>query len=148
MIVRTLTSSDFAAFAALQASFCAYAGEAPQPEDEARRLFDAALDPDKNLHFIVAEKDGTLVGMLSLTIGQSSYKISPFAWCDDFFVSEEYRRLGVGRALMAQAQLVATNSGCSNILVGVGNQERQSLAFYARRGFVDMQCRLLTLPLA
>ena len=112
-----------------------------------RKLFAKALDPAVNLWFYGAFAEGRLVGLVSLTFAESSYKVAPFAWCDDLYVEADHRKQGVASSLMRKAQAVATARGCSNILLGAGEDEGGALRFYAALGFRDMKNRLLTLPL-
>ena len=51
------------------------------------------------------------------------------------------------KMLIEKAKDVATSVGCSNILLGVGEQETAANDFYNNAGFADMKCRLMTLPL-
>ena len=102
---------------------------------------------DRNNIMYVGAFDGdTVVGILSLTIGRSSYKLSPFAWCDDIYVKESHRRMGIGRQLIEKAEEIARHSNCSNLLLGVGEDEKDAISFYETVGFKDMHCRLMTLP--
>lgn len=85
--------------------------------------------------------------MISLTIGESSYQNAPFAYADDFYVVKQKRGLGIGRALISAAKEEAILHRCSNILVGAGNNETYSIAFYEKNQFFDMDCKLMILPL-
>lgn len=105
------------------------------------------LDSDRNIVYIGAFVDGEIVGIVSLTFGSSSYKLSPFAWCDDLYVKKSHRRMGIGRELLIKAGEIARTRNCSNILLGVGENEQEAIAFYKKAGFKDMKCRLMTLPL-
>ncbi|OFZ77029.1 MAG: hypothetical protein A2451_11960 [Bdellovibrionales bacterium RIFOXYC2_FULL_39_8] len=85
--------------------------------------------------------------MISLTFGESSYKVAPFAYADDFYVMKGKRGTGIGRALIERAKKEAIDHHCSNILVGVGNGESDSIEFYKKNKFFDMECKLMSLPL-
>ena len=142
--IRMLHVEDAAAFAESMKQFMAGAGDDPPTERELQTLFERALRPESNLVYIVAACDVGLVGMLSLTFGESSYKLAPFAWGDDFYVDERHRRAGIGRRLIERAVEIAAERGCSNVLVGVGRDESDAQAFYAATGFVDLRCNLLS----
>lgn len=145
--VRALRADDFEQFCRLMNGFFGYSAGSEANHDELTMLFEAAIDPSKNIHFLVACDADRLIGCLSLTFAESSYKVAPFAWADDFYVEPNARGSGVGSALMQAARELAQSKRCSNILVGVGNGESETLRFYDRAGFKDMSCKLMTLPL-
>ena len=147
MQIRELESNDYAGFSSLMRQFFAYAGDDPASDGDLVNLFAKVLDPQINFCWLGAFDDTELIGILSLTFGESSYRTAPFAWCDDFFVDPEHQRRGVGSQLLAEASRVAMARGCSNILLGVGAKEDGAARFYQANGFKDMQCRLMTLPL-
>lgn len=147
ILVRKLQNGDFDQFLNLMIGFYSYSGDGVATSEMIRPLFEKATDPNINFHVFVAADGTNLIGMISLTIGESSYKVSSFAWADDFYVDGATRGQGVGGKLMAAASDFAKDKGCSNVLVGVGFGEEETLKFYANKGFRDMQCKLLTLPL-
>ena len=127
--------------------FYSYSGDGEATSEIMRPLFDKATDPATNFHVFVANNGKKLVGLISITIGESSYRVSSFAWADDFYVDSDFRGQGVGGKLMSAAADFAKSLGCSNVLVGVGFGEEDTLKFYSNNGFKDMACKLLTLPL-
>jgi ribosomal protein S18 acetylase RimI-like enzyme len=145
--VRKLAAADYAGFLALMKRFYVYSGDKEPDLEQVRPLFRRALDPGVNYLVLVAAAGAELVGMLSLTFGESSYKAAPFAWCDDFYVDEKLRVQGIGKILTRAAMAAAKKRRCSNILCGAGQDETAALKFYERAGFKDMRCKLLTLPL-
>lgn len=145
--IRRLHHDDFDEFLILMKSFYSYSGDGDATAPMIRPLFEKAMDSNSNFHVFVASLEDKLMGMISITVGESSYKVSSFAWADDFYVNESCRGKGIGRLLIGAAADFARNQGCSNVLVGVGNKEEESLRFYEKSGFNDMNCKLLTLPL-
>jgi len=145
--IRRLGPDDFDAFHALMTRFYQHANNELPDAGEIRTLFDQAVSPADNIEFLVAVVKDECVGLVSATFGLSSYKVSPFAWCDDLYVAENHRNTGVGSLLLQAVEDTARRRGCSNILLAAGEGEDDTLEFYATRGFNDMKCRLLTLPL-
>ncbi|MCK5074140.1 MAG: GNAT family N-acetyltransferase [Bacteriovoracaceae bacterium] len=145
--VRNLIIDDSNSFINLMNKFYEYSGGKQETEQSIMPLFEKALNPTANLHFLVAVQDSNLIGMISLTFAESSYKVSPFAYGDDFYVVDEKRGAGVGNALIEGAKKEAIKHNCSNILVGVGNDESDAISFYKKNKFFDMECKLMTLPL-
>jgi GNAT superfamily N-acetyltransferase len=145
--VRQLTDQDFEAFRELVTAFLAYAKNDPLDFEEVQSLFGKAIGVESNFIVFMASCEGRPVGLLSLTFGESSYKALPFAFADDLFVLESYRGTGIGRGLLSAAVEYARAQGCSNILAGVGMNEERSIRFFRSHGFLDLECRLLSLPL-
>ena len=94
-----------------------------------------------------AEEGDELVGVVSLSFAESSYKVSPFGWCDDLFVCSSHRGSGIGQRLMEAVAERARAADCSCVLLGVGVSEAQTQAFYRRLGYVDLDNKLFSLPL-
>ncbi len=145
--IRPLRPDDRDGFVRLMTQFYEHAGNDVPPRGDIERLFHKAVDPHTNLSYLLACVGERAVGLLSLTFGESSYKVAPFAWCDDFYVEEEHRRLGVGARLVQAAALAAAEQGCSNILLGIGREEPSAQDFYGKNGFIDLNCKLLSLPI-
>ncbi|MBW2453103.1 MAG: GNAT family N-acetyltransferase [Deltaproteobacteria bacterium] len=115
--------------------------------EQMRRFFELVTEEGANLVYLGAFVEGELAGLVSVTFGQSSYKLAPFAWCDDLYVDEGYRRRGVAQRLMRHLRQLAEERGCSNVLLGVGLAETGATQLYESLGFTDMGCRLMTWPI-
>lgn len=90
-------------------------------------------------HALVAELDGRVVGHLFIVFWQREVfvreALRPYAYVLELFVREEVRDAGVGTALMAEAERVATARGLGTLALGVLAGNHSAEAFYARRGF-------------
>ena len=147
MEIRELQKNDIEEFQKIIKEFYNYAGDTIPQEEEIQILFNNAINEESNLIFIGAFDNNSIMGILSLTFGESSYKVAPFAWCDDFYVDKTHRNKGIGKSLLQKAKEIAKNKKCSNILAGVGKDEIETQKFYNATGFLDMQCKLMTLPI-
>lgn len=147
MEVREIYEEDFFDFQDIMTEFYNYAGNNIPKDAEMKVLFDKGRDRETNFIFLGAFYNSKLVGIVSVTFGESSYKVSPFVWCDDLYVKENYRNKGIGKNLLQKVKEIAMEKGCSNILVGVGHEEKESQKFYKSLGFVDMNCKLMSLPI-
>lgn len=146
MNIRRLCDKDFQEFKRIMKKFYNYAKN-DIPEDNAiKLLFDKAVTGDDFI-FIGAFEGHEMAGILSLAFAESSYKVMPFVWCDDLYVEEDYRNKGIGKRLFMKAKEIAGERGCSCILAGVGQGEKEANAFYESIGFTDLKCNLLSLPL-
>lgn len=90
----------------------------PRADDEARARIRDALEQE-NLEFLVARDGDVPVGLCSLTCGFSTYKASPFALMEDYYVAPTHRGTGVARQLVDAARDRARSKGCHSFVVGV-----------------------------
>ncbi len=147
MQVRELVAADRGVFVELMRAFLGHAGGEVPSDPEVAALLDLADPPGGEFVFLGAFDGDDLAGILSVAFARSTYRASPFAWCDDLFVREANRRSGVGEALLEAAADLARSRGCSNVLVAAGEGEDGALAFYRRCGFTDMPWKVLSRPL-
>ena len=59
----------------------------------------------------------------------------PYAELTELFVEEAYRRLGVGRALVAYAEQLARQSGAGELFILTGADNLPAQAFYRALGY-------------
>lgn len=147
MDIREVEPDDYNQFIALFKEFFEYAGNEDLEDQEMKKIWDNALNEKKNYVVFCAVVGPELVGIVSITLGESSYKAAPFAWCDDLYVKKDYRSRGIGKALMLNVTEYCHIHGCSNVLLGVGQDEHNVKSFYKSLGYQEMQNTLLTLPL-
>jgi ribosomal protein S18 acetylase RimI-like enzyme len=83
---------------------------------------------DKGAEFVVAEVDGALAGMIH--------------WHEGFVhalhVDAAYRRLGIGAALMAEAERATRAAGLPHLRLETDTFNGPSQALYRRLGFVEI----------
>jgi GNAT superfamily N-acetyltransferase len=90
--------------------------------------------------FVVCERSGHMLGFAQLTLGAQQQPVHARqpAELNRLYVQERFTGAGLGSALLAQAEDLATSEGTKTIWLTawVGNQ--RALAFYARRGYADV----------
>ncbi|MBU1700865.1 MAG: GNAT family N-acetyltransferase [Candidatus Eisenbacteria bacterium] len=143
--IRALKPDDYEQLIQLLMEFFVYAGNDILDDEETSRLWDKAIDEEKNYHMMCAIDHGELVGIVSVTFGESSYKAAPFAWCDDLYVKKAYRGHGIAKMLMERICDFSARVGCSNVLLGVGIDDEHAKELYKSLGFIEMRNTLLTL---
>jgi GNAT superfamily N-acetyltransferase len=95
----------------------------------------AALFSEKQkANALVAEIDGKVIGMATYYDIYSSFLAKPGIWLDDLYVYEEYRRFGVGKALMTTLCEIAHRAGCARIDWIVSRDNENGRIFYAQLG--------------
>jgi GNAT superfamily N-acetyltransferase len=90
--------------------------------------------------FLVAERAGHLIGFAQLTAGATHGLVAarPAAELNRLYVLERFTGLGVGTALLAQAEALAAASGAAVLWLTAWDGNRRALGFYARRGYADV----------
>jgi len=65
----------------------------------------------------VAEAGGSIIGLMSLTIGASLYDHKPYVVIDELVVNAAHRGQGVGKRLVDEAFSRAVERGCGEVCV-------------------------------
>ena len=95
-------------------------------------------DPAKDIHrklrvqrdlFLVGTLDGRLVA--TVMAGYEGHR----GWINYLAVAEEYRRRGVGRRLMDEAEACLRAIGCPKINLQIRSSNTEVVAFYCALGF-------------
>ncbi len=128
MILRHATLADAAAIAALTGELGYTADEAASRE-RLSKLLDRA-----ECHLVVAEMKGAVAGWLQAVTGEvleSGFRVEIVG----LVVGEKFRRRGVGRALVARAEVWARSLGAPAIVVRSNTLRTESHVFYPALGF-------------
>ncbi len=92
----------------------------------------------------VAELEGTIVGFACLRITRSICYEFALAELTELYIEETYRRRGVGRALMTQAELVALEHGAESLTLLTGGKNLTAQDFYRSLGYQVLQDLVLS----
>lgn len=100
----------------------------------------AGLLASPSITILVAEQAGHLIGFAQLTRGSRHELVScePAVELNRLYVQEPFTSMGVGRALLRQAEELAAAQGARAfwLTAWVGNP--RALAFYARNGYQEV----------
>lgn len=75
------------------------------------------------------------IGLINCFLGYSTFKARPLLNIHDIVVLPEYRRKGVGQALLAAAEAEACERGCCKLTLEILSGNTLALASYTRFGF-------------
>ena len=75
------------------------------------RFFDAS----EPVHALVAERDGTLIGLVHYLFHRTTTSIAPTCYLNDLFTSAEARGGGVGKALIEAVYARARGAGSTRV---------------------------------
>jgi GNAT superfamily N-acetyltransferase len=83
---------------------------------------------------ILAEVDGQVVGFALFFYNYSTFLTKPGIYLEDLFVLPEYRRQGIGKALLSYLTERAAQEGCGRLEWSVLDWNAPAIAFYQRMG--------------
>jgi GNAT superfamily N-acetyltransferase len=83
---------------------------------------------------LVAEVDQQVIGIATYYNIYSTFISKPGIWLDDLFVFTQYRKMGIGKALMKELCAIATKNNCGRIDWIVARDNTSGRAFYQSMG--------------
>lgn len=86
--------------------------------------------------FLVAVEDDKFIGYIYYTILEKKDKI---AYIEQFYVEEEYRNKGVGKALMNEVEKIASNNKCDKVELNCWSFNQNALDFYYHLGYKNQR---------
>ncbi|MDX2242587.1 MAG: GNAT family N-acetyltransferase [Leptolyngbyaceae cyanobacterium bins.302] len=81
-----------------------------------------------------AEIDQNAVGFVLFSQMYSSFLAQPTIWIDDLFVQAEWRRQGIGTALLQYIAQIAKRRNCGRIEWTVATRNDSGVQFYQQQG--------------
>ncbi len=136
MKIRQATIEDSAVITQLMAQLIeasGYEGWQVSPERVEESLRKMA-DNDA-YQVLLAEDEGQVVGLLSLSFRHTLFHPAPSALIDELVVEQGHRRQGVGQQLMAEAIERCRAAGCCEIEVSTERSNEAAQEFYRQHGF-------------
>jgi GNAT superfamily N-acetyltransferase len=113
----------------------------PSAEDGVLERLQAVTE-DPNSRALVATVDGEVAGMAVLTVAPYAPLFDQRAVHAHYLhVLDGYRRMGIGKALLAAAVSLADETGAEHVVTSVLPQMRETQRFYARLGFSPVVVR-------
>ena len=94
------------------------------------------ISQDGCRHLLVSEKDGLLVGTADLTlITNLTRGLKSFGIIENLVVAPNYRRQGIGEALLKEAILIAQQENCYKVELVSSSQREGAGSLYKKLGF-------------
>jgi len=114
MKIRDLERSDYAAWLPLWNGYNAFygrSGPTALPVEVTETTWQRFFDAREPVYALVAELDGSLIGLTHYLFHRSTTLIGPICYLQDLYTAPERRRTGVGRALIEAVYQRAQDSG-------------------------------------
>jgi GNAT superfamily N-acetyltransferase len=83
---------------------------------------------------IVAIIDDKIVGIATYYDIFSTFTAQPGMWLDDLYVYEDYRKYGIGKAILVELSVIAKKTVCTRIDWIVANDNTNGKGFYNAMG--------------
>jgi GNAT superfamily N-acetyltransferase len=117
------------------ASLCTELGYPTSTEDMTARTAEISLQP--NSKTVVAEVNNQIVGFMGITKCLSWEQNGCFVRIQALVVSEQYRKLGIGKSLIDYAESWAKEMDAKHLVLNCGNRPERDSAhkFYSKIGF-------------
>jgi GNAT superfamily N-acetyltransferase len=110
VIIRKAQASDEARWRMLWAGYIAFY-RASVPEEVTASSWRQILDPASNIHALVAEKDGVVIGICNYVFHDSTWSTQPICYLQDLFVDPERRGGGAAKKLILACEEEAKAKG-------------------------------------
>lgn len=128
------TMSDLDDVAVLFNNYRIFYGQSSDLEG-AKAFLKERMEQNESTIFLAKSKDGLPAGFVQLYPIFSSVGMKRKWLLNDLFVAEEYRRHGVGKALMNQAKEFAVETKTAGILLETSKDNINAQALYESEGY-------------
>lgn len=135
LTVRTARPSDLDALVGLLAELFALEPDFRADEARQRRGLRRMLEDPIRRRVLVAERDGAVIGMITVQIVVSTAEGGDAGLVEDLVVAAPHRGAGVGRRLLAAAEAWAEARGATRLQLLADRENALALGFYARVGW-------------
>jgi len=143
VIVRPIERRDFEGWLPLWNGYNAFygrSGPTALPEEITRTTWARFFDDREPMHALVAERDGTLIGLAHYLFHRSTISIAATCYMQDLYTSEAARGSGVGTALIEAVYAAAAKAGSQRVYWQTHETNATAMHLYdrvaERSGFV------------
>jgi len=136
-VVRPATRADTSALLSLIRGLAEYERLSHLVEATESSLAEALFAPDAHAEALLAESDGEAVGFALYFHNFSTFLGRKGLYLEDLFVKPQYRRRGIGRALLLACARIAHERGCGRFEWMALDWNTPAIEFYKSLGAVE-----------
>jgi GNAT superfamily N-acetyltransferase len=117
-VIRSVAPTDFSQWLPLWDGYNAFygrSGPTALPREVTRQTWTRFFDAYEPVHALVAELDGSLVGLTHYLFHRSTISIEPDCYLQDLFTAESARGHGIGGALIQDVARIAAEARCGRL---------------------------------
>jgi GNAT superfamily N-acetyltransferase len=118
MTIRDVAASDYEPWLALWNGYNAFygrSGPTALPAEVTQTTWQRFFDAREPVYALVAELDGSLIGLTHYLFHRSTTLLAPICYLQDLYTAPERRRTGVGRALIEAVYECARDAGSPRV---------------------------------
>jgi GNAT superfamily N-acetyltransferase len=118
LLIRAIAESDYEGWLRLWHGYNAFyqrLGPTALPEQITQATWRRFFDPAEPMHALVAERQGSLIGLVHYLFHRSTTLLGPICYLQDLFTSANSRGQGVGRALIEGVYQRAHEAGSARV---------------------------------
>ncbi|MBM3904011.1 MAG: GNAT family N-acetyltransferase [Thaumarchaeota archaeon] len=132
MIVRAATKNDIDAILLLL-----YELGRPKPRTKSKKtMFEKQiLQYIKEKQLVVAQVNSEVIGVISMILTPRLNQTRLEMYIPELVVSRTHQKMGIGKALINHAMLLAKKENCFRIRLESGHARKESHKFYSHLGF-------------
>ncbi|HCQ22438.1 MAG: GNAT family N-acetyltransferase [Aphanizomenon sp.] len=134
LIIRFVQPSDSHTLFTLIQGLAEYENLSDAVIGNAEALKDHLFGSQKYIDAILAEFAGKAVGFAIFFHNYSTFLTKPGIYLEDIFILPEYRRQGIGKALLAKVAQIAIERDCGRLEWSVLDWNVSAQAFYRNMG--------------
>ena len=134
LILRSATPSDVPVLFSLIQALAKYEKLSHAVTGNADALNEDLFGSRPCIEAILAEDTGKTVGFALFFTNYSTFLTQPGIYLEDLFVLPEYRRLGIGKAILTHLAKLAVERGRGRLEWSVLDWNEPAIAFYRRMG--------------
>ena len=95
------------------------------------------INSEYNMHGLLAEKDGQVVGLAHYIFRPDTWEVADFCYLEDLYVDPKVRGVGVGRALIKAVEQIATEKGSKRLYWTTAEDNEVARKLYDKLAVVD-----------
>lgn len=117
-LIRPVKPEDYAQWLPLWTGYNTFygrSGPSALPADITAMTWQRFFDDAEPMHALVAEQDGTLIGLAHYLFHRSTISIGPTCYLQDLFTLETARGTGIGTALIDEVYRQAAAAGAGRV---------------------------------
>jgi len=134
LILRPATPADVLLLFSLIQALAEYEKLSHAVTGNAEALKEHLFGSRPYVEAILAEYAGQAVGFALFFTNYSTFLTQPGIYLEDLFVLPEYRRQGIGKAMLTYLANLAVERGCGRLEWSVLDWNEPAIAFYQRMG--------------
>ena len=95
------------------------------------------INSEYNMHGLLAEKDGQIIGLAHYIFRPDTWEVADFCYLEDLYVDPKARGVGIGRALIKAVEQIAIEKGSKRLYWTTAEDNEVARKLYDKLAVVD-----------